>query len=183
MVMLAKSEGHQLDRRREAFCLAVATGASQTEAAREAGYKHPAISANRVIRQPAVRGRIAELRGLVDKEKAKQIKQIAEPTRAWVISELCGTVAWAKEAGDRAGTLKGLELVGRELGMFVQRSMMIESPLQRLPADRLLALLALVEEAVALPQVAATKAAEAPALLPEPLTIDADSEPEAAECW
>jgi len=174
--------GPDLGTKRQAFCLAVAMGASQTEAAREAGYAHPGFAASKLMHQPAVRGRIAELRGMVDKEKARHITKIAEPTRAWVIGELCSTVAWAKEAGDRAGTLKGLELVGRELGMFVQRSMVIESPLQRLPADKLLALLALVEEAVGIEQatVAPAKRVELP---PEPMTIEAAIEPEPEEVW
>ena len=57
-------------------------GASQTEAAREAGYAHPSVAAVKLMKQPIVRGRVAELRGLVDKEKARHISQVAEPTRA-----------------------------------------------------------------------------------------------------
>ena len=65
--------------------------------------------------------------------------------------------------------------------MFVQRSMVIESPLQRLPADRLLALLALVEEAVGLEQtVAPAKPVE---VAPAPPLIEAQIEPEPQECW
>ena len=171
----------ELNRRQQAFCLAIAMGAGQTEAAREAGFAHPGVYSNTLMKQPAIRGRIAELRGLVDKEKARHITRIAEPTRAWVIGELCSTVAWAKEAGDRAGTLKGLELVGRELGMFVQRSMMIESPLQRLPADRLLQLLSLVEEAVGIDQQ--TVAPAKPIAAPDPPLIEAEAEAEAGEPW
>ena len=181
MVAREVRSGPDLGTKRQAFCLAVAMGASQTEAAREAGYAHPGVAANKLMKQPAVRGRVAELRGMVDKEKARHISQVAEPTRAWVIAELCATVGWAKEAGDRAGTLKGLELVGRELGMFVQRSMVIESPLQRLPADKLLALLALVEEAVGLEQTVVSP--KPTIVVPEPMTIEAEAEPEPMESW
>jgi hypothetical protein len=66
--------------------------------------------------------------------------------------------------------------------MFVQRSMQIESPLQRLPADKLLALLAIVEEAVGNEQV--TKAEPVAPIVP--LTIDhqaSDAEPEDKAPW
>jgi len=54
--------------------------------------------------------------------------------------------------------------------------------LQRLPADKLLALLALVEEAVGIEQatVAPAKRVELP---PEPMTIEAEAEPEPEEVW
>ena len=65
----------------------------------------------------------------------------------------------------------------RELGMFVQRTMAIESPLQRLPAEKLLALLAIVEEAVGFEQTTkpSAKVIDRPV---EPLTIEAQAVPD-----
>ena len=170
------------NQKQEAFCFAVAMGTKGSIAARDAGYSHPDVAGSKLLRQPAVRGRIAELGGLIDAQKVKTIIKIAEPTRAWVMAELCENVGKAKEANDRGAVNKGLELVGRELGMFVQRSMVIESPLQRLPADRLLALLALVEEATGFEQV--TKAApRLPEPEPELVTIEGDAAPIEGPDW
>lgn len=160
--------------KRERFCLLVAQGTTHAMAARDVGFAHPGVAGAKLARQPAIAARIAALEERIDVEKAKRIVNVLAPTREWVIKELCDAVGVAKEVGDRGATLKGLELVGRELGMFVQRSMVIESPLQRLPADRLLALLALVEEAVSLPATVAPSVA--PALLPDPPTIEAEAE-------
>jgi hypothetical protein len=80
-----------------------------------------------------------------------------------------GNVETAKLASDRGAVNKGLELVGREIGMFVQRSMQIESPLQRLSADKLLSLLAIVEEAVGNEEATVAPSVTAPIA---PLTIE-----------
>jgi hypothetical protein len=139
--------------RREAFCLYVAQGNTAMVAAKKAGYSKPDKTAYQVLRQPAVKARIAEVKVLIDQEKAKDIVRVAAPTREWVLRELVDNVKASKEALDRSSVNKGLELVGKEIGMFVQRSMAIESPLARLSADKLLALLALVDEAVGSEQV------------------------------
>lgn len=134
--------------RREAFCLFVAQGNSAVVAAKKAGYATPDKTAYTVLRQPAVKARIAEVSALIDQEKAKDIVRVQAPTREWVLRELMDNVSASKAALDRSSVNKGLELVGKEIGMFVQRSMQIESPLMKLPADKLLALLAIVEEAI-----------------------------------
>ena len=167
---------------REQFCLFVAQGHVPTVAARNAGYKWPEKVSSQMMAQGAVKRRIAEMSERVDVEKAKDIVRVASPTREWVLRELMGNVETAKLASDRGAVNKGLELVGREIGMFVARTMAIESPLQRLPADKLLALLAIVEEAVGNEQV--TKAE--PAAPIAPLTIDhqaSDAEPEDKAPW
>jgi hypothetical protein len=154
--------------RREHFCLLIAQGNLATPAARKAGFKYPDKVASQMMRQPAVKARIAEMSERVDIEKAKEIVRVNAPTREWVLKELVDQVEHAKLASDRGATLKGLELVGKEIGMFVQRSMAIESPLARLSADKLLALLALVDEAVGSEQVTIPKGNVTAA----PLTIE-----------
>jgi hypothetical protein len=134
----------------------VAQGNLPVPAARKAGFKSADKVASQMMRQPAVKARIVEMADRVDAEKAKQIVRVNAPTREWVLRELVDQVEHAKLAQDRGATLKGLELVGKEIGMFVARTMAIESPLQRLSADKLLALLALVDEAVGSDQVAKT---------------------------
>jgi hypothetical protein len=139
--------------RREQFCLLIAQGNLGTVAARKAGFKYPDKVASQMLKQDAVKRRIAEMSERIDVEKAKDIVRVMAPTREWVLKELVQQVEQSKIAADRGATLKGLELVGKEIGMFVQRSMAIESPLARLSADKLLALLALVDEAVGTEQV------------------------------
>jgi hypothetical protein len=134
--------------RREQFCLFIAQGNTAVVAARKAGYSSPDKQAHQIMKQPAVKARIAEVSVLIDQEKAKDIVRVQAPTREWVLRELMDNVGTAKLASDRGAVNKGLELVGKEIGMFVQRSMQIESPLMKLPADKLLALLAIVEEAI-----------------------------------
>jgi len=155
--------------RREQFCLLVAQGNTATVAAKKAGYSQPDKQAYQIMKQPAVKARIAEMGERVDLEKAKDIVRVAAPTREWVLRELMGNVETAKLAADRGAVNKGLELVGREIGMFVQRSMQIESPLQRLSADKLLSLLAIVEEAVGTGEATVAPSVTAPIA---PLTIE-----------
>ena len=154
--------------RREQFCLLVAQGNLPVPAARKAGFKSADKVASQMMRQPAVKARIAEMSERVDIEKAKEIVRVNASTREWVLRELVDQVEHAKLASDRGATLKGLELVGKEIGMFVQRSMAIESPLARLSADKLLALLALVDEAVGSEQVTIPKGN----VIAAPLTIE-----------
>jgi hypothetical protein len=162
---------------REQFCLYVAQGNVPTVAARKAGYKEPQIQAFQMLKQAAVKARIEEMSERIDVEKARDIVRVNAPTREWVLKELVAQVDSSKVAGDRGATLKGLELVGREIGMFVARTMAIESPLQRLPADRLLALLALVDEAVG-HESATVAPAKAIERRVEPLTIEAEAAPD-----
>ena len=149
------------ERKREAFCQAVARGLSGAKAAEEAGYGGSGTS-TRLMQRPEVKARIAELDAVVEAKRISQLEKMA-PTRDWVLRELVENVYGAKEAKDRASVNRGLELIGKEMGMFVQRSMVIDSPLQRLPADKLVAVLALIEQTIT--------AAEQPRQLEGP-TID-----------
>jgi hypothetical protein len=149
--------------------LFVAQGNLPVPAARKAGFKSADKVASQMMKQDAVKRRIAEMAERVDVEKAKEIVRVASPTREWVLRELMGNVETAKLASDRGAVNKGLELVGREIGMFVQRSMQIESPLQRLSADKLLSLLAIVEEAVGNEEATVAPSVTAPIA---PLTIE-----------
>ena len=167
---------------REQFCLLVAQGNLPVPAARQAGYRSPGKQGSQMMAQPAVQRRIAEMAERIDIEKAKDIVRVTAPTREWVLRELMDNVGTAKLAHDRGAVNKGLELVGKEIGMFVARTMAIESPLQRLPADRLLALLAIVEEAVGNEQTTVA-AIDAQPQRVIPLTIEGETEPEEDQRW
>jgi len=135
-----------LDARREQFCLFVAEGKIQTEAARLAGFPAPHTAASKLMARPMVRSRVEELRNRLTLRKIDVVAGFIAPTREYVLKGLIDNVESAREANDRASVNKGLELVGKEIGMFVQRNMTIDSPLQRLPAAKLSELLRLIDE-------------------------------------
>ena len=136
-----------LNARQEMFALLIAQGMSQLRAATEAGYKKPGVVSTRLMRDPDIQNRVAELRPVVSQELVRQTVAAIVPSREFVLRELMEVAAQAKEAKDRAALLRSLELMGKEVGMFVARTMAIESPLQGLSADRLTLLLRLVEDA------------------------------------
>lgn len=102
------------DARQERFCQELATvGVSQTEAARRAGYM-PANAnrqAHRLLQQPHIKQRMAEL-----------LERNAD--RAGVLNEEL-TEFWAgvmkDEEENMKNRLKASELIGKSLGMFVEK--------------------------------------------------------------
>jgi hypothetical protein len=83
----------------------------------------------------------------VDAKRSELMTSMVMPTRAEVLNELWATVKEAKAALDRPSTLRGLELIGKELGMFVQRAdIKVSSPLDGLNAEMLRRFLAAVED-------------------------------------
>jgi hypothetical protein len=130
----------------ERFCELRAQGIRQGQAAEMVGFKHPDVEAARLIKRPDVQKRIAEIQPMVDAKRSELMTSMVMPTRAEVLNELWATVKEAKTAQDRPSTLRGLELIGKELGMFVQRAdIKVSSPLDGLNAEMLRRFLAAVE--------------------------------------
>lgn len=125
----------------EAYAAARARGARKGAAALEAGYAQAGAGARAsgLEKRPEVQARIAELRQQADKVIAK--RQAVD--RQWVMSELAGNVERAKTAGDHSAVNRGLELLGKEMGMFVDRKMDVKSPLESLSVNELKALAAM----------------------------------------
>ncbi len=73
------------------------------------------------------------------KNRVRTLQVGQQPTREWVLAELALNVEEAKAKGDRAAINRSLELIGREIGMFVERKVDIRSPLEGLSADQLMA--------------------------------------------
>lgn len=160
--------------KRERFCLYIAEGMKVGLAAEKAGFAFPGVAGSKMLAKPEIKARVAELDKLLDLEKVKEHVRGMAPTRDYVLKGLIDNVESAKNANDRASVNKGLELVGKEIGMFVQRNMQIDSPLQRLPADKLLLLLQLVDNAVGTTeQIASTTLPRGTA----PPLIEATAEP------
>lgn len=146
-----------LTAKQEKFAQAVAGGVSPVEAYREVyGAKNRSAKtlgedACRASKHPKIYARIEELRA---KATEKVVAKLAL-TKEWVLSELVKVNAAAQAAEpvlDREGNSTGeykanlaaanraLELIGKELGMFVDRKEIRTSPLDDLSHDDLVAL-------------------------------------------
>ena len=133
-----------LNAKQEVFCQNVARGLNATEAARSAGYSANCakVTASRMMDKPEIIARIAELKGLVRARvmehavtaQSEVVERLAID-KAWVLAQLVENVETAKQAvpvtidGVEVGIYqqnltaanKALELIGKELGMFVER--------------------------------------------------------------
>lgn len=124
----------------EMFCRAYIRGLTGTQAAIEAGYSHSNAGphASRLLARPDIKRRVATLRdmhGLTPRKPAKIDKQ-------WVMESLVRNVENALAANDRAAANRGLELLGREYGLFTERRVVQQDPLDGLTVEQLQLLLA-----------------------------------------
>lgn len=169
--MAKKVKAVKLTAKQEHFAHLVAKGLSGTEAAKTAGFaaKSAHVLASRMLKLDKVASRVAEIR--------KNISTLAEEKSAidktWVIDQLVENVGMAKQAiavCDREGKETGeyeqnlaaanraLELIGKEIGMFVDRKEIRTGKLDHLsPEDQVTALEA-VEAAIREQQGAVDKA-------------------------
>ncbi|GAC1421092.1 MAG: hypothetical protein NVSMB6_22740 [Burkholderiaceae bacterium] len=108
--------------RQEAFCHGIARGLSASVAYAEAGYSPNDGNASRLTGNEKVRFRVAELKALVQRMANLSSHKIVL-TKAWVIEQLIGVVLDARslDRPDFAGANKALNLLGLELGMYVER--------------------------------------------------------------
>lgn len=102
------------NQRHERFAQELAKGKSASEAYIEAGYEESRSAASRLSANVNVQQRVAEL-----KERAAANVVV---TREWVLEQLVDNAAKAKAAGDFGPSNQALNLVGKEIGMFVDRS-------------------------------------------------------------
>lgn len=109
------------NQKHEIFAQLVAEGTNASQAYLEAGYNATggAIKANasRLLSSANVKARIAELNA---KTESAVIRLIAVD-KAWVIEQLIDNAKQAKDEGQIGPANRALELIGKELGMFVDR--------------------------------------------------------------
>jgi phage terminase small subunit len=103
----------------EQFAQFVANGINPTEAYVSAGYsdKGAHASASRLLGVATVRARVEQLRSAIN--NASLEKAILD--RAWVIEGLKRIAEKAESENDFSPAIKAHELLGKELGMFVNR--------------------------------------------------------------
>jgi hypothetical protein len=135
------------DTRHEAFAQALAAGRSTAQAAIDAGYAPSTAAANgrRLATRPEVAARIEALRAVALPAAGPiampEAPAAALPTRETVLRGLADALGEARGQGNIMAQLRALELMGKELGMFGQRSeARPDNPLAGLDTDGLLAL-------------------------------------------
>lgn len=103
----------------EHFAQLVANGQTAPKAYVSAGYsaQGAAQSANRLLRDADVSLRVTELREAV----AERTIEKAAVDRAWIMTTLVDNAKRAAEAEDFGPSNRALELLGKELGMFIDR--------------------------------------------------------------
>lgn len=106
--------GGTLNERQEKYAQALASGMTQLEAAAAANYSDASQGGHsRLANDPRVMARVKEIQGAA----AKRV----EIDKAWVLRKLVRNRRRADQKGDFAACNKALELIGKELGMFVER--------------------------------------------------------------
>jgi len=129
--------------RHEAFASHVAKGISHTEAAKLAGYAEGSahVTGCRLLKNAKVLSRIQELKGRV----TEQTVTTSGITKAWVISKLRENAEQGMKEGQRTPAIRALELIGKELGMFVDRKEIGIGKLLEMSTEDLVRLLAEID--------------------------------------
>ena len=105
--------------RQEHFAQLVATGQSPAQAYAAAGYEEKTAytCGPRLLKRPEVRSRVTELQQTAAQTSVSR----AALSRDFVVRELMDNALKAKENHEWPASNRALELLGRELGMFVER--------------------------------------------------------------
>ena len=119
------------NKKHEAFAHARAAGMTQAQSAEAAGFSPTRAKATgcELNRHPKIARRIEELKSLAQTvaaagSTAPYVPLVSEAvlTRKWVLNELMDNVRRAKDQDEITPANRALELLGKELGMFVDRS-------------------------------------------------------------
>jgi phage terminase small subunit len=140
--------------RHEHFATLVANGTSGTEAAKVAGYSEVCahVTGCRLIKNAKVAARIEELRS----RKAAQVTSSAGISKAWVIEKLRENAEKGMEEGQRVPAIRALELIGKELGMFVEQKKIQIGRLSEATPEQLLQLLTEIDQELSRARVEVT---------------------------
>ncbi|RJP45455.1 hypothetical protein C4587_00730 [Candidatus Parcubacteria bacterium] len=130
----------------ERFAQELAKGKTADAAYEQVGFKKNRHNAARLAREEHIRTRVAELLAERDEMARKATEKAAEALsidRQWVMSRLIENAQAASAAEDYGPSNKALELLGKELGMFIDRKQIdIDGELRSLSDAQLVALLA-----------------------------------------
>ena len=130
----------------ENFARYIANGETQAKAAVLAGFKeaNAHIRGSVLMKKPEIGLRVEELKR-VSSERAVTGLSV---NKAWVLRNLKEIALQAKSEGDWSGANRAWELIGKELGMFVERKVIGLQDLRNASADELQALLAELDSTI-----------------------------------
>lgn len=110
----------------ELFAQELAKGKTATEAYETAGFKPSRPNASRLQHQENIRQRVVEIqseRAEVEREATDRAAEALSIDKQWVMARLIDNATKAAEEANYAPSNKALELLGKELGMFIDRSL------------------------------------------------------------
>lgn len=117
--------------RHEAFAQGMASGKTLGQALEAAGYQPNPSAGTRLLKNVKVSERIAFLKQRIADNREEALKAISQKealTREWVIDNLmknamiCMGALIKPDNHEAPGANKALELLGKEIGMFVERT-------------------------------------------------------------
>lgn len=126
--------------RHELFAQEMAKGKTLEEAHTAAGYSGNRKAAWPLSRRLDITGRVEELlsqRAQIETEATQQAVQATGLTKAWVIQQAKDVYVEACKDRQHQPALKALELLGREVGAFIERKEIRTGPLEDAVADEL----------------------------------------------
>ena len=131
----------------ENFARYIANGETQANAAKLAGFKenNAHIRGSVLMKKDEIRQRVEELKS-VSSERAVTGLSL---NKSWVLQNLKDNVEAAKEEDDHSAVNRGLELIGKEIGMFVERKILGLQDLSTASADELFDIIAVIDSKLA----------------------------------
>lgn len=160
----------------ELFAKELARGINYSQAYRNAGYEDNRASASRLRNAPHVAQRVDQLLQQKDnmlQREAVQAVNAAAVSKSWVMKRMVREAENADRASER---VRALELVGKELGMFINRSVSLDISADFANLDNAEAILAAVAKELGDDTAATLRALVAPRQAPVPMrTIEHDA--------
>ena len=142
----------------EIFCQERVRGATQGAAAVAAGYSERTArtAGSKIENSQTVRARIEELRAQADRKRAlqarrqsKDITDVLAMDQTWVLDRLRKVFGKAMDMGQLAAANRALELIGKELRMFVDRKSVTIDRIERMDVKQLQAAITEIDEKLA----------------------------------
>lgn len=134
--------------RHEAFARNITAGATQAEAARQAGFADGSakVTGSQLMKRPEIQARIQELQA----DAATATVQHAAVTRDAVLAEIWWNVQASRAANDRTNHNRATELLGKSIALF-RENLLIDDPngarqaLSAMPASVLMQIISWVD--------------------------------------
>jgi hypothetical protein len=110
--------------RHEEFCRALAAGKSASAAYQSAGFAPSYANSSRLQRRDHIRQRVNEVVDQRQRAADRALASAAERVgidQEWVLRNLKLNALMSMRAGDRSAAARSLELLGRHVGLFIDK--------------------------------------------------------------